>query len=141
MKDIVIQSNIKLCQLDELDEQERKLVEMAKKATENSYSPYSNFAVGAALTRGHRCQPGKRCFPCRIVRRAGRHLRRSVTISRPAHRRHSHCGAQQQGFYGRACQPMRVVPASDDRDGATLFLPYQNISLRYGRHLCHREHT
>lgn len=49
MKDIVLQSNIKLCQLDELDEQGRKLVEMAKKATENSYSPYSNFAVGAAL--------------------------------------------------------------------------------------------
>ena len=35
--------------LSQLDEDDRVLAEMAVKATENSYSPYSGFAVGAAL--------------------------------------------------------------------------------------------
>lgn len=34
---------------NELSEADRKLVELAKEATTTSYSPYSHFAVGAAL--------------------------------------------------------------------------------------------
>ncbi|MBR5696255.1 MAG: cytidine deaminase [Paludibacteraceae bacterium] len=34
---------------NELNEQERRLIDEAKRATEGSYSPYSKFAVGAAL--------------------------------------------------------------------------------------------
>lgn len=35
--------------ISELKDDERQLVEAAKKATENSYSPYSHFQVGAAV--------------------------------------------------------------------------------------------
>lgn len=35
--------------MEELNEQDRSLVERAMKATDNSYSPYSHFRVGAAL--------------------------------------------------------------------------------------------
>ena len=34
---------------DELNDRQRKLVDLARKATERSYAPYSNFHVGAAI--------------------------------------------------------------------------------------------
>lgn len=34
---------------DELDERRRRLVDMARDATDRSYAPYSNFCVGAAI--------------------------------------------------------------------------------------------
>lgn len=49
MKSIIIKSEIKFCGLDELDEDAQRLVNKAIAATENSYSPYSKFRVGAAL--------------------------------------------------------------------------------------------
>lgn len=36
-------------QLDELEEPDRELVDMARKATFTSYAPYSHFSVGASL--------------------------------------------------------------------------------------------
>lgn len=49
MKNIVIKSEIKFCQYDELDENAQRLIKKAISATSNSYSPYSGFKVGAAL--------------------------------------------------------------------------------------------
>lgn len=49
MKEKTITTNIKVCQMEELQEDEQRLIELAKKATDNSYSPYSHFKVGAAL--------------------------------------------------------------------------------------------
>lgn len=49
MKNIEIKFQMKLKQYEELDEEEKSLVDEAKKATENSYSPYSHFSVGAAV--------------------------------------------------------------------------------------------
>ena len=47
------QININICiqhyQLDELNADDRELVERALKATENSYAEYSHFYVGAAI--------------------------------------------------------------------------------------------
>lgn len=37
------------CSLDQLDEQDRALIEKAKEATSGSYAPYSRFLVGAAV--------------------------------------------------------------------------------------------
>lgn len=48
MKEFNIKIKIKVLNYDELGENERKIVDEAKKATERSYSPYSHFAVGAA---------------------------------------------------------------------------------------------
>lgn len=49
MKNIAIKSEIKFCQYDEMDENEQRLISKAIAATDNSYSPYSGFKVGAAL--------------------------------------------------------------------------------------------
>ena len=49
MKTIDLSIKIGFCQLDELSEQDQKLINSAIAATANSYSPYSHFAVGAAL--------------------------------------------------------------------------------------------
>lgn len=49
MENIILKTEIKLCTLDELDNDARQLVDKAMKATDNSYSPYSKFRVGAAL--------------------------------------------------------------------------------------------
>ena len=49
MKKIEITQNIVFCQLEELNEAEQQLVRKAMQATDNSYSPYSHFRVGAAI--------------------------------------------------------------------------------------------
>lgn len=49
MKNLELDIVIKACQLDELSDEEQKLIEKAIEATENSYAPYSHFHVGAAV--------------------------------------------------------------------------------------------
>lgn len=49
MKQLTITVPVKIYALEELPEADRMLVERAKQATDGSYSPYSNFRVGAAL--------------------------------------------------------------------------------------------
>lgn len=49
MKTIDINIKIRFCRLEELAEEDRKLVEMAVEATNNAYAKYSNFRVGAAV--------------------------------------------------------------------------------------------
>jgi len=49
MKEILLTSKIQFCPLEELPEDEQKLIEKAKEATNNSYAPYSHFFVGAAV--------------------------------------------------------------------------------------------
>lgn len=48
MKDIHIDICIASTHYEELDETQRRLIDMAKEATVRSYAPYSKFAVGAA---------------------------------------------------------------------------------------------
>lgn len=48
MKDLVITTKALAYENSELPEEYKALVEAAKRQTENSYSPYSHFAVGAA---------------------------------------------------------------------------------------------
>ncbi len=49
MENLDINIDIKRCSEEELNEIDRMLVENAKQATLNSYSPYSHFSVGAAV--------------------------------------------------------------------------------------------
>ena len=49
MKQINITTKITVYSYDECTEIEKKLIDAAKEATSNSYAPYSNFCVGAAL--------------------------------------------------------------------------------------------
>ena len=49
MKDIVLQTKIKVGTIDELSSKEREVVDAARKATANSYAVYSGFKVGAAV--------------------------------------------------------------------------------------------
>lgn len=49
MKEIILQTKVKVCTTDEFSPEERSLVDAARKATANSYAVYSHFNVGAAL--------------------------------------------------------------------------------------------
>jgi cytidine deaminase len=49
MKDFKIVSTIKEWKFEEMGDEDKLLIEAAKKASENSYSPYSKFAVGTAV--------------------------------------------------------------------------------------------
>ena len=49
MKEIILQSKVKVCSYEELSAEDRKLVDAARKATANSYAVYSGFNVGAAV--------------------------------------------------------------------------------------------
>ena len=44
-----IKTRVKVCSLEELGEEDRRLVEKAKEMTRASYAPYSRFHVGAAI--------------------------------------------------------------------------------------------
>ena len=49
MKELHIHPSIHECQMEELTADEQELLRQAIASTENSYAPYSNFHVGAAL--------------------------------------------------------------------------------------------
>lgn len=49
MKEMILQTKVKVCTLDELPAADREVVEAARRATANSYAVYSHFNVGAAV--------------------------------------------------------------------------------------------
>lgn len=49
MEELELKSTIQACQMEELSDTERHLVELAIEATSRSYAPYSHFHVGAAV--------------------------------------------------------------------------------------------
>ena len=49
MKEIILQTRVKVCGIDKLAAHDREVVEAARKATANSYAVYSGFNVGAAV--------------------------------------------------------------------------------------------
>lgn len=49
MKEKSIVTNVKICSYEELSEEDRRLVDTAKKATRRSMAAYSKFHVGAAI--------------------------------------------------------------------------------------------
>lgn len=48
MKDLNLTTRISVCEYQELSKEDRELVDVAKQMVAHSYSPYSNFKVGAA---------------------------------------------------------------------------------------------
>jgi cytidine deaminase len=53
MKEMILQTKVKVCAYDELDVEDKKVVDAARAATANSYAVYSHFHVGAAVLLGN----------------------------------------------------------------------------------------
>ncbi len=49
MEELTLKSTLIVAKLEELSDSERKVIEVAKESTYNSYAPYSHFHVGAAI--------------------------------------------------------------------------------------------
>ena len=49
MKEMIIETKVKVCHYDELSDADKKVVDAARAATANSYAIYSKFHVGAAV--------------------------------------------------------------------------------------------
>lgn len=49
MKHLKIETDYDFCSMDELSDTEQQIVNKAREATNNSYTPYSHFNVGAAV--------------------------------------------------------------------------------------------
>lgn len=49
MKELILQTKVKVCSYDELSPADREVVDAARQATANSYAVYSKFNVGAAV--------------------------------------------------------------------------------------------
>lgn len=49
MKEMVLQTKVKVCHYDELEALDKEVVDAAREATSNSYAVYSGFNVGAAV--------------------------------------------------------------------------------------------
>lgn len=49
MKQLDISTKVDVLNYDELSDEQKKLTDLAREATERSYAPYSHFCVGAAI--------------------------------------------------------------------------------------------
>jgi cytidine deaminase len=71
MKDLKLNIQIKECQLDELSDIDRSIINMAIEATDTSYAPHSHFRVGACVlladgTIQRGCNQENAAFPAGI---------------------------------------------------------------------------
>ena len=53
MKELNIIAKITISSYEELSGEEKKLIDLAKKSTQNAYAPYSKFKVGASVLLGN----------------------------------------------------------------------------------------
>lgn len=150
MKTIEIAAKIQICKQIELNEEQKNVVEAAKKATNTSYSPYSHFQVGAAVLLGNgeivqgsnqenAAFPSGLCAERTAIFYAGAHypdqpIRKLAIISKKdgsfTHEVCSPCGACRQVICEaefRAGAPIEILLCSDEEvwifDGIKGLLP------------------
>ena len=114
MKEYNLTTKMRAYQWDELTDEQREVLEMAKEQTKHSYCPYSGFHFDTRL------QSGERGLPERIMRGAHSLIRCRRTISGPTGDALGNSVLHGRAFHQRARFALRRVPASDDRDRAPL---------------------
>ena len=82
MEELELKSTIQACQMEELNDAERHLVELAIEATSRSYAPYSHFHVGAAVL----LENGEEIIMVKDGKEIGRFLPRGKVVSLAAER-------------------------------------------------------
>ena len=139
-----ITTKIIVCSYDELNEEEKKLIDAAKEATNRSYSPYSRFQVGAAaLLSGGTVITGSNqenaAYPSGIC--AERTTLCQLSISRFARRGVGDRRSNQRGFHRPPHSTLWSLPAGNSRNRGTLQPADAHLSLRQKRNLYRRVHT
>ena len=138
-----ITTKIIVCSYDELNEEEKKLIDAAKEATNRSYSPYSRFQVGAAaLLSGGTVITGSNqenaAYP---LRGTDYSILCQLSISQFARRGVGYRRSNQRGFHRPPHSTLWCLPAGNSRNRGTLQPADAHLSLRQKRNLYRRVHT
>ena len=139
-----ITTKIIVCSYDELNEEEKKLIDAAKEATNRSYSPYSRFQVGRPIigrNRHHGKQSGKCRLPVRNLRGTDYSILCQLSISQFARRGVGYRRSNQRGFHRPPHSTLWCLPAGNSRNRGTLQPADAHLSLRQKRNLYRRVHT
>ena len=129
MKEIKLETKIRIYPLAELPEEESRLMEAAIKATEQSYAPYSKFHVGAAaLLEDGTIVTGSNqenaAYPSGLSCRP--------SISGYACCRSCHC-SRHEWPAGREHFPLRCMPPGFVGGGTTLWQADEGLVVRHER--------
>ena len=138
MKKIDLSITIGFCQPGELSEAEQQLIESAKDATHNSYSPYSKFAVGAAVRLADGtvitgANQENAAYPSGLCAE-----RTAIFAAQAQHPDSRHRSTQSERSHARPYRAMRFLPSGNDRDRRPIQAANPYLTLRHFWRLCHQ---
>ncbi|MBQ8867986.1 MAG: cytidine deaminase [Bacteroidaceae bacterium] len=141
MKEFVLELKIQECSEAELSKEDRQLVEAARRACDGSYSPYSDFAVGAALLLANGVvltgsNQENAAYPCCMCAERVALFQAGALYPQEAVKTLAIAALTKEGFTPRPCPPCgscrQVMMETEMRHGGT---PIRLIL--YGTQVCY----